>query len=99
VFAVEQGILPPSTVVTTLRQRFPLEVGLLVGSLLMVSGIVLSGYSVLAWDRADFGPFDPRYGMRLVIPSLLLTVVGAQLLFAAMFMGVLDLRSHQRVGR
>lgn len=96
VFAVEYGILPASRQVTLLRKHLPLELGLALGLLLIVCGVGLSIYSVMAWEGTHFGAFDPTYGMRIVIPSLTVTMVGVQLVFATMLLGVLGLKVHAR---
>lgn len=96
VFAVEYGILPASRHVTLLRKYVSLELGLVLGFVLVCCGIGLSVYSVLAWEGTRFGAFDPAYGMRIVIPSLTVTMVGLQLIFATMLLGVLGLKVHAR---
>lgn len=99
VYAVEQGILPPSARVAGLRRRFSLEVGLVAGLCLVAVGAGLTVHSVLAWEGARFGPFDPGRGMRLVIPSLTVTMVGVELVLASLLLGVLGLRLHGRPTR
>lgn len=96
VFAVEYGILPASRRVALLRKYLPLEAGLAAGLLFIVIGVGLSVYSVYAWEQARFGAFDPTYGMRIVIPSLTIIMVGVQLVFAALLLGVLGLKVHAR---
>lgn len=96
VFAVEYGILPASRRVTLLRKYLPLELGLALGFVLVCTGMGLSVYSVLAWEAARFGAFDPTYGMRIVIPSMTITMVGLQLIFTTMLLGVLGLKVHAR---
>lgn len=96
VFAVEYGILPSSQRVRALK-TYPLEAGVILGVMLLIVGIGLGIYSVLEWEQARFGAFDPMYGMRIVIPSLTVTMVGAQLVFASMLLGVLGLRTHTRL--
>ena len=60
----------------------------------MAAGVAVSVYSLVAWEGAQFGALDPRVGMRIVIPALTLFMVGVQVLFASMFLGVLGLRVH-----
>ncbi|TCO97722.1 glycosyltransferase family 2 protein [Rubrivivax gelatinosus] len=96
VYAVEQGILPSSRVVEHVRRWFPIEIGLLAGVALIVAGLGLSLYSVMAWEGASFGHLDPSRVMRIVIPSMTITTIGVQLAFAAMFLGVLGLKVHAR---
>ena len=96
VFAVEQGILPENRVFAALRQRASVERGLLLGLALMAAGVGISVYSLVVWEGAQFGALDPRVGMRIVIPALTLFMLGMQVLFASMFVGVLGLRTHGR---
>lgn len=98
VFAVEHGILPDNRFLLSLRRWMSLEIGLLIGLLLMAGGLGISVHSVLTWESARFGALDPRVGMRIVIPALTLFMVGVQVLFASMFLGVLGLRTHGRAG-
>lgn len=96
VFAEENGILPSSPWGRRLRGPLILELGLLTGLALLLAGLGLSLYSILVWDRQNFGPLDPTLGMRIVIPSMTISMMGVQCLFAAMFLGVLGLRVHAR---
>ena len=94
VFAVDQGILPETDRVRAFRRWFSLEVGLAIGTVCLVSGLALSVYSLLTWDRTSFGAMDPQSGMRIVIPALTFMLLGFQTLFSSMFLGVLALRPH-----
>ena len=94
VFAVDQGILPETDRVRAFRRWFSLEVGLAIGTVCLVSGLALSVYSLLTWDRSSFGAMDPQSGMRIVIPALTFMLLGFQTLFSSMFLGVLALRPH-----
>jgi hypothetical protein len=93
-FAVDSGVLPESTSIRWLRQWLRLEWGLITGLLLLLGGVGVGVWSVLAWEAAAFGPLDTREVMRLVVMSLTLSMLGLQLLWASMFLGVLDLRLH-----
>lgn len=96
VFAVEHGIHPESRWVAGIRTIFPVEVGLIAGLALILLGFGLSIYSVMVWNTALYGPFDPTRGMRIVIPAITVTMAGVQILFSSMFLGVLGLRVHER---
>ncbi|MCZ2439831.1 MAG: glycosyltransferase family 2 protein [Burkholderiales bacterium] len=95
-FAVDSGILPETRPIAWLRRWLRLEWGLLTGMLLLLGGVALGAWSVLTWEAASFGPLQTAEVMRLVISSLTLSMVGVQLLFASMFLGVLELRVHAR---
>ena len=95
-YGTQLGILPESPRLAALGRKVSLEFGLVVGGLLVAAGLALSVHSVLAWEQARFGAFDPRVGMRIVIPSLTVLLVGMQVIFASMLLGVMGLRSHAR---
>jgi hypothetical protein len=96
VFIEEKGLQPPSKVVHWLRRHLRLEMMLLVGAVLVLAGLGASGFSLLVWGRYLFGPFDPAVGMRIVIPALTLSVVGAQVMLAGLFLSILELRTRDR---
>lgn len=95
-YGTQLGILPESPRLAALRRKVSLEAGLVVGALLVAAGLGMSVHSVLAWEQVRFGAFDPRVGMRIVIPSLTVLLVGVQVIFASMLLGVMGLRSHAR---
>lgn len=94
VFAVESGILPSSRYVDVLRKHVSLELGIVMGLVLVMIGMGLTVYSVIEWERARYGAFDPIRGMRIVIPAMTVTLAGIQVLFASLFLGVLGLKVH-----
>jgi hypothetical protein len=96
VFAVGLGIHPPSRAVTILKRWLTFEGGLVGGLLLLGIGLGFAVQSLLSWERTGYGGLDPSVGMRSVIPALGLIIAGIQLLMTAMFVGVLELRAHQR---
>ncbi len=96
VFAADHGFLPLTPQIARFARWFSLERGLVCGGLMVLLGLGLSLMSVAAWDHSQFGPLDPRVGMRLVIPALALLLAGMQVLSASLFMGVLGLREHGR---
>lgn len=92
VFAIAEGLLPPDRTLDRIFRYVTLEVGLLFGVLLVVSGIGGSIASVLYWSARSFGPLDPARVLRAVIPSALFIALGTQVIFASFFMSVLGLR-------
>ena len=91
VYGLQAGLLPDNAWLAALRKRLSLELGLVVGALLVVAGLGLSVRAVLGWEQLRFGAFDPQQGMRLVIPALLVLMSGVQVMFVSMLMGVLGL--------
>jgi glycosyltransferase involved in cell wall biosynthesis len=91
-FAISEGLLPPDPFMDRLFRYITLEVGLLVGVLLVVTGLGSSIYAVDFWGSQHFGNLDYSRTMRLVIPAALLLTLGAQTIFASFFLSVLGLR-------
>jgi len=91
-FAISEGLLPPDPLLDQLFRYITLEVGLLVGALLMAGGLGTSIYAVGFWSAHHFGSLDYPQTMRLVIPASLFLALGAQTVFASFFLSVLGLR-------
>lgn len=91
-FAASEGLLPPDPRLQVLSRPHALETGLVVGLLLFVAGLSLAGYAVFAWDRRAFGPLEPQETMRVAIPSMLLLVLGVQVIAGSFFLSVLGLK-------
>lgn len=92
VFASDERLVPKDPVLERLRQRIPLELALLAGSLLVLGGFAGSVGAVLAWREHSFGPLDPGRTFRMIIPSVLSMVLGGQIILSGFFLSVLGLR-------
>jgi hypothetical protein len=91
-FAVLEGLHPPDPALDRAFQYITLEVGLLVGGLLIMAGLAVSIFAVGFWQSRHFGQLDYAHTMRLVIPASLCLTLGAQTIFASFFVSVLGLR-------
>jgi glycosyltransferase involved in cell wall biosynthesis len=92
VFAVTEHLHPMPPTLARFFKHVKLEVGLICGGLLVVAGLSALGIALGAWAKVNFGPLDPRQGMRLVLPAALLLMLGIQTLFASFFLSILGLR-------
>ena len=92
IFAISEGLFPPDPAMEKLFRYITLEVGLVLGALLMAAGLGASLYAVGAWGARHFGMLDYSRTMRLVIPAALLLTLGAQTIFASFFLSVLGMR-------
>jgi glycosyltransferase involved in cell wall biosynthesis len=92
IFAISEGLLPPDPTLDKLFRYINLEVGLVLGALLVAAGLGISLYSVGDWGARHFGALNYSHTMRLVIPAALLLILGAQTVFASFFVSVLGLR-------
>lgn len=92
VFAISEGLLPEDPRLTWLFRFITLEVGLIVGGLLMAIGLVATLYAVRVWGVHHFGALDPAQMLRVVIPAALSLTLGFQVVLSSFFLSVLGLR-------
>ena len=91
IFAVRMGFHPPHPVLEGLFRYITLEVGLLVGAVMVMAGIVGLVLAVASWQSVGFGNLDPSLTMREVIPAVLLMAIGTQTVFASFFISILSI--------
>ncbi len=97
VIGIQKGILPQHPRLTRLLRAFTLERGLILGGVLLATGLSFAVASILQWERVGFSLLDPSETMRVIIPSLTLIVSGVEIAIASLFLGVLELPSrHNR---
>jgi glycosyltransferase involved in cell wall biosynthesis len=98
IFAMSEGFLPGSARVEEIQGRWSLELGSVIGILLVLSGLVLSVIALLTWGRKGFGPLDYRDTLRVVIPAATMLMLGVQTILASFFVSILGIarRSERR---
>jgi hypothetical protein len=69
-----------------------LEVGLIIGVILLVLGMGGSLYALYTWNAQLYGALDPAVTMRIVIPSVTTLGLGVQVIFSSFFLSVLGLK-------
>jgi hypothetical protein len=92
VFAISEGLLPEDPRLNKLFRWVTLEVGLIVGALLILTGIAGSVYALDFWEARSFGPLNPSQTLRTVIPAVTCLTLGCQIIFSSFFLSVLGLR-------
>ncbi len=92
IFAITEGLLPPDPSLSRAFRYITLEVGLVIGALLIVAGVAGTIGAVAWWGETRFGALDPQRTMRLFIPSVLSLVLGSQTILASFFLSVLGLK-------
>jgi glycosyltransferase involved in cell wall biosynthesis len=92
VYAMEEGFLPHDKRVQKIIDWWSLERGLVIGGLLAVAGVVGLVASLLHWKVNNFGELDPRHSIRLVVPSATGLIMSFQVVFASLFISILDIR-------
>jgi hypothetical protein len=93
-FAIVTKLLPPDPVFEKPFEYITLEVGLVVGALLLLTGLTLSALAVFQWGRHSFGALNPEVTMRLFTPGLTAAILGMQTIFSSFFLSILGL--HRR---
>jgi hypothetical protein len=94
ILGVREGLIPEDRTLEGLYKYLSLEVGLVLGVLLMVAGLYDAVASVLEWRATSFGPLQPSTVQRAVIPSVTLLMLGCQTLFSSLFLSMLGLRTR-----
>jgi glycosyltransferase involved in cell wall biosynthesis len=91
-FATSEGLHPPDPLLDRLFRYINLELGLLVGAVLALTGLGVSVYAVRVWSLHNFGPLDMSHTLRIVIPAALSLTLGVQAIFSSFFLSVLGMR-------
>ncbi len=95
ILATRRGLLPPDQLLGVIFQRVRLEVGLIIGLILLVLGGTLLLGGVAYWASYDFAELSYPVGLRIVIPAVTLLALGVQTVFAAFFLSMLGLEKKQ----
>lgn len=91
-FAITEGLLPEDEDFERLYRYVTLETGLMVGALLVLTGIGIGVSSVVNWSHAGYGPLPPVVMMRHTLPSMLCLMLGTEICFASFFLSLLGLK-------
>lgn len=91
-FAITEGLLPEDPKLKHFLRYINLEVGLIVGVILLLLGLGGSVYAFGVWESGAFGSLDPAVTMRLVIPAVTALALGVQVIFSSFFLSVLGLK-------
>jgi hypothetical protein len=92
IFAISEGLLPEDPQLTKIFRFLNLEVGLVIGGVLVLCGLAGSVYALSDWSSRSFGPLNPMRTLRMVAPAILVLALGSQIIFASFFLSVLGLR-------
>ena len=90
--SIQMRLLPPDPVFKAIRPLFDLEKCILIGGMLVLSGLALAVYGLFYWYRLSFGPVEGDILIRVVCAASVLISIGFQLIFAAFFMLLIDQR-------
>ncbi len=91
IFGYRAGLLPKHSSFDKLFKYFNLERGLFIGTVMIITGILLAIWAVAIWARVDFGGIDPRSTMRIVLPSFSIIIMGTQVVFSSFFLSIIGI--------
>jgi glycosyltransferase involved in cell wall biosynthesis len=94
IYGTNAGLLPENPMLNRLFRYFTLEVGLVVGTVLVLLGMGGSIYAVRLWGESSFGPLQPSKTLRTVIPAILMLVLGGQVILSSFMLSILGLRQR-----
>ena len=89
-FAVQQGIAPPTPLLTRLQQLQPVELGIVSGGVLILIGVAYFLVALARWRAVGFGDLPDREGIRIVVPAVTAGALGIQFAFSGFALAVLD---------
>jgi glycosyltransferase involved in cell wall biosynthesis len=91
VFATTEGLLPKDPNFEKWFRYITLEAGLLVGTLLFLTGLAIAIVSGLTWYHTGYGPLSPTAMMRRTLPAVLCLTLGTEICFFSFFLSLLGL--------
>jgi glycosyltransferase involved in cell wall biosynthesis len=91
IFATTERLLPEDPRLNRLYRYVTLEVGLIVGTLLILAGAGLWIFGLSYWKSHHFGPLDPEATLRIVIPGFVALTLGVEIVLSSFFISVLGM--------
>jgi glycosyltransferase involved in cell wall biosynthesis len=94
-FAITEGLLPPDPRLDRMYRYVTLETGLVVGSAVLIVGVIGSLFAVSLWGSRSFGELGEsatELTLRIVIVSGTAVALGLEAILASFFLSVLGLR-------
>lgn len=78
------------------NKYFSLERGLLFGAIIFLGGVFLTIKSFLYWEQHRFGNLDPVIVLRWVVPSVVLLILGVQIIISFFYLSFLTIKSREK---
>jgi glycosyltransferase involved in cell wall biosynthesis len=90
-FATSEGLLPDDPLMNRLYRYITLEVGLVLGAILVLAGASMWIFGLSYWRSHQFGPLDPEKTLRIIIPGFVSLILGTQIILSSFFLSVLGM--------
>jgi glycosyltransferase involved in cell wall biosynthesis len=91
-FAIEEGFLPHNKRHEIFSRQFKLEIGIVIGLILLLLGVAGFIYAFVLWGDANFGQLVYAKILRIVVPSVVCLVLGCQTIFSSFFLSILQIK-------
>jgi len=92
IFAISEGLMPEDQRLNRLFKVVTLEVGLIVGGVLILGGLAGTISAVGLWREKSFGDLNPAQTLRTILPAVLALALGFQIVLSSFFLSVLGLK-------
>jgi glycosyltransferase involved in cell wall biosynthesis len=96
-YAMHEGLLSRPAWIDRVKRHVSLEMGVVVGVLLMLAGFGGSVVALLGWKHTGFGALSPQDALRVVVPAGTLFTLGVEVLFGSFLLSVLGLGVRREV--
>ncbi len=91
VFAMTSGLAPWTPALDRLFRRVTLEIGLTAGAVLLIAGLLSLLFAAVIWSGESFGPLNPQWTLRWVIPGVVATALGFQVVMMSFLLSIMGL--------
>jgi len=95
-FGIREGLLQEHSLLEKLRTSPILEMGGVVGILMMLGGLFFGFDALMAWGSANFGSLAPGVLLRTISLSTMLILLGGVTLMISLIMGFLALPTREQ---
>lgn len=93
VFSINMGLYPAQKKHRRFTDYFTLERGIVIGLIMLISGLFMLIVLFYKWAQLYFGPIpDLGASFRLLIPAVTLISLGVQTIFSSFFLRILNLK-------
>jgi glycosyltransferase involved in cell wall biosynthesis len=89
-YAVQVGFLPEKDSLTKAAQIVSMELGLIIGIIILFAGMGGTFYSLYVWEQSHFGQLEYSKILRIVIPSVVAIIIGLQTILSSFLLSVLS---------
>lgn len=91
-YAVSNGLLPGKDYWLKLINGKSVEIGIIIGFIIILAGTATLGYALMEWKTANFGHISYQESLRKVIPAVICIGLGIQTVVSGFALAILGLK-------